>query len=331
MTAGRNVRRLYSPTIDLSSSNVPRVRFKYFYPTGGFQLNIIASSDGGATWQKIGSASPTGVANWQFAGAAIPGAYKVPNARIGLEAVNAWGSHDAWIDSLIVDEASFILSAVDSVGNWSNPNVWQGGQVPLPGDFVTILSGSKITIDVPVNVGNLSIADTLNFNTVATNTLTVSGNLIIAPTGRLNLFNGTTGRTLRVGRDFILNGTANFSRANAALIMDGTGPQTIAGSGTFTGLPVGVVRLLQITNPTTVTISTTNPFNISSTLNLANGTLNTNGLLSVDNTINDGVITGSCSTWSWKYYRRLDDWSSGNLQPNLHALYRNDACTSPFW
>jgi hypothetical protein len=93
-----------------------------------------------------------------------------------------------------------------------------------------------------------------------------------------------------------LIGTANFSRAGAAVVMNGTSPQSIGGTGTFTGTPVGVVRLLAVNNPAGVTIQPgTNPFNISSTLNLANGTLNTNGLLSIDNTIDDGVTTTSCA------------------------------------
>jgi hypothetical protein len=295
-TAGRNVRRLYSPSFDLSTSNIPWVKFKYFYDSGtAFSLRILASSNNGISWEVIGDAPATGTANWQLRGARIPDAYKVPNARIALEAVNAWGSHDAWIDSLVVEEPSNIVSNSPVTGNWSDPAVWSGGQVPL-GDNVFILSGDNITIDVPVVVNNLTIQGVLGFNTVTTNTLTVEGDLRIFSGGVLNLFNGTSGRTLTLGGNLILNGTANFSRAGAAVVMNGTSPQSITGTGTFTGTPVGVVRLLAISNPAGVTIQPgTNPFNISSTLNLANGTLNTNGLLSIDNTINDGVTTASCA------------------------------------
>jgi hypothetical protein len=76
------------------------VKFKYFYASGtAFTLRILASSNNGTSWEVIGDAPATGTANWQLRGARIPDAYKVPNARIALEAVNAWGSHDAWIDS----------------------------------------------------------------------------------------------------------------------------------------------------------------------------------------------------------------------------------------
>jgi hypothetical protein len=294
-TGGRNVRRLYSPTFDLSTSIRPRVKFKYFYPTGSFTLRILASSNNGISWEVIGDAPATGTANWQLRGARIPDAYKVPNARIALEAVNAYSSHDAWIDSLVVEESSNIVSNSPAVGNWSNPAVWSGGQVPQPGDDVFILPGDSITIDVPVVVNNLTMQGVLGFNTVTTNTLTVAGDLRIFSGGVLNLFNGTSGRTLTLGGNLTLNGTANFSRAGAAVVMNGTSPQSITGTGTFTGTPVGVVRLLAISNPAGVTIQPgTNPFNISSTLNLVRGTLNTNGLLAIDNTINDGVTTASC-------------------------------------
>ncbi len=297
-TAGRNVRRLYSPSFDLSTSTNPRVKFKYFYASGTtFALRILASSNNGISWEVIGEATPTGTANWQLRGARIPDAYKVANARIALEAVNAWGSHDAWIDSLVVEESTNINSQTSVTGNWSNPAVWVGGQVPQPGDNVFI-DNATITIDVPVVVHNLAIlpGSTLGFDANPANTLTVGGFVRIFPTAVLNLFNGTSGRTLFLGGDFLLSGTANFSRNGAALVMNGTSPQVISGTGTFTGTPVGVVRLLAINNPAGVTIDpNTNPFNISSNLNLARGTLTTNGLLSIDNTINDGVTTVSCA------------------------------------
>lgn len=291
-TGGRNVRRIYSPAFDLSSSTSPRVKFKYFYASGSFQLRILASSDNGTTWNVIGSASATGTANWRFTGARIPDAYKVSNARIGLEAVNAWGSHDAWIDSLVVEESTTILSNTSVVGNWSDPAVWNGGVVPQVGDNVIILPNSKITIDVPVNVHDLFIQDTLRFDNITTNTLTVTGDLRITSGGRLNLFNGTSGRTLSLSRNFTLDGTADFSKNGSAFLLNGNLAQSISGSGSFDG---GVVRLLAVDNPNGVTISPTFPlFNISSTLNLARGTLNTNGRLSIDNTNNNSVPTTSC-------------------------------------
>ncbi|MFQ3598140.1 MAG: T9SS type A sorting domain-containing protein [Chloroherpetonaceae bacterium] len=314
-TGGRNVRRLYSPAFDLSTSSKPRVKFKYFYNTGSFALRVLASSDGGVTWNVIASAPPTGTANWQFAGGRIPDDYKVPNARIALEAVNAWSSHDAWIDSLVVEESSTAISTA-SGGNWSNPATWSLGQVPQPGDDVFILPGATVTIDVPVNVQSLSIRGTLDFNTITTNTLTVSGTLGISFGATLNLFNGANGRTLNLGGDLIIDGTANFSRNNAALVMNGISPQTITGSGLFTGTPVGVIRLLAIANPAGVTIApTANPINISSTLNLANGVLNTNGRLSIDNTIDDGVTTANCVV------QRGVGAITGGLNIGLTALY----------
>ncbi|MDW8438518.1 MAG: T9SS type A sorting domain-containing protein [Chloroherpetonaceae bacterium] len=296
-TAGRNVRRLYSPPFDLSASIIPRVRFKYFYPTGSFALRILASSNNGATWEVIGTASPTGSANWVWNGVPIPADYKVANARIALEAVNAWGAHDAWVDSLIVDEATTVIANAVT-GNWSAPTTWVGGQVPLPGDKVVIPSGATITIDMPVNIGGLALfpGSTLGFDANSANTLTITGDLVIQAGGTLNLFNAASGRVLNLTGNLALNGTMNASRSGAAIVMNGLSPQTISGTGNFTGTPVGVVRLLAVANPAGVAIAPgTTPFNISSTLNLVSGTLTTNGLLSIDNTVNDGVTTTSCA------------------------------------
>ncbi len=316
-TAGRNVRRLYSPAFDLSASATPRIRFKYFYSTGSFTLRILASSNGGTTWEVIGTAPATGSANWLWRGAVIPAAYKVANARIALEAVNAWSSHDAWIDSLIVDEASTITANAPG-GNWSAPATWVGGQVPLPGDKVVISSGAVVTIDVPVDIGGLTLSSpsTLDFNNITGNTLTIAGDFTIQSGATFNLFNGASGRTLNLGGNLTLNGTANCSRVGAAIVMNGTSPQTISGTGNFTGTPVGVVRLLAINNPAGVTIAPgTNPFNISSTLNIVSGTLNTNGLLSIDNTINDGVTTPTCAL------QRGVGSITGGLSVGLTATY----------
>ncbi len=296
-TAGRNVRRLYSPSFDLSSSTLPRVRFKYFYASGSFTLNILASSNNGTTWEVIGTASPTGSGNWVQNGAPIPPAYQVPNARIGLEAINAWSSHDAWIDSLIVDEGATV-AATASGGNWSNPSTWIGGQVPLPGDRVEVSPASTVTIDIPVSgISALSIRAnaTVNFNNVAGNTLTIAGDLNVQPGGTLELFNGTSGRTLTLSGNLVNNGTIAASRLGTFIVFNGTSPQTISGSGTFTGPTIGVVRAMAINNPTLVSISTASPFNISSTLNLVRGALNTQGLLSIDNTIDDGFTSASCA------------------------------------
>ncbi|MFT3911081.1 MAG: hypothetical protein QM737_16800 [Ferruginibacter sp.] len=104
-TAGQNIRRLESPVINLASSTNPIVQFSYALYNGSCTMNLVASADGGANWNIIGTYSSLGAsATWSTKVAVLPAIYKVANAKIGFVANNTWGSYDLFLDAVTVRE-----------------------------------------------------------------------------------------------------------------------------------------------------------------------------------------------------------------------------------
>lgn len=207
---------------------------------------------------------------------------------------NTWGqAQDYTLNVTVAPPASNIVST-GTGGLWSDPATWAGGSVPLNIDNVTIADGATVTIDVLAAVNNLNIGQgasgTLTFNSTTANTLTVTGNLTTMAGSTFNPFNGTTGRVINVGGNLVLDGSADFTKTSTALLLNGTTPQTVSGTGNLgTGSPV---RLLAITNPAGVTLSRS--LSITSTLNLVQGVLSNGTNLTMDNTIG-GVTTTTCA------------------------------------
>ncbi|MBK7173176.1 MAG: T9SS type A sorting domain-containing protein [Bacteroidales bacterium] len=109
-----NVFRLETGDIDLSSSIDPRISFNYFYSSGSAVLRVWASSNGGSTWTNVsGSIAAPGAAWTKMAyNMAV---YNVSNARIALEVTSAYGSHDLWVDNVIIDETPLPLSGIYTI------------------------------------------------------------------------------------------------------------------------------------------------------------------------------------------------------------------------
>jgi hypothetical protein len=109
-TTGQNIRRLESPSIDLSAAGNPVVQFAYSLYGGTCTMNLVASNDGGTTWNTLGTYSSLGSSNaWSVQVVTLPAIYKVANAKIGFVANNTWGSYDLFLDAVSVREA--VLSA----------------------------------------------------------------------------------------------------------------------------------------------------------------------------------------------------------------------------
>ena len=85
-TAGYGSRRMESPTMNLSASTSPYVRFYYVYGAASSTLNarVMASSNGGTTWNSIMQISGNGANTWQRINVLIPAAYRTATAKIGF-------------------------------------------------------------------------------------------------------------------------------------------------------------------------------------------------------------------------------------------------------
>ncbi len=184
-------------------------------------------------------------------------------------------------------------------GLWSSPATWAGGIVPVAGDNVTIADGAIVTVDQLVSgINSLTIGQgtsgILQWGS-ATNTMTLFGNLTIRAGAKFLPYSSiSNGQTINVGGDFINDGYANLSVAvttNTVLAFTGSQQaggslaQTLGGTGTFQGNGTnGFIRVLFFQTNGNSSITTTQ--NLTTTnFASATGTLNTNGKLTVDNTI----------------------------------------------
>ncbi len=192
----------------------------------------------------------------------------------------------AAVDNIsLVASASIPTFTASSIGGlWSSPATWSGGAVPGPGADVDIPAGAIVTIDQAVTVRNLSVSGSLQWNGTS-NAMTASGNILINAGGNFLAYTtGGVGQTLTVGGNFTNNGYANLAMASTALTFNGAG-STLSGTGTFQGNGTdGIIRFLSFSNLGSNTISTTQNIITTSFVHSA-GSLNTNGKLKIDNTV----------------------------------------------
>jgi hypothetical protein len=167
--------------------------------------------------------------------------------------------------------------------------------VPVPGDNVTIADGSIVTIDqVVTGINNLTIGQgtsgILQWNGT-TNAMTLFGNLTVSAGAKLLQYTTTgTGQSISIGGNYTNNGfvSSSFSTIvmNGSQQAGGSLAQTISGTGTFldNGAGKGIIRTLTFATTGSSTINTAQNIVCSGFNHLA-GSLNTNGKLSIDNTL----------------------------------------------
>ncbi|NBO61015.1 MAG: hypothetical protein EBU82_08600, partial [Flavobacteriia bacterium] len=190
-----------------------------------------------------------------------------------------------------------VATATATGGLWSSPATWVAGVVPNAASTVIIPAGSIVTVDQITNIASLDVSGILQWNTTS-NAMTVLGNITINAGGKFLPYTtstgGTTGIAINAGGDFINNGYCNFS-AGASVInflnfngsqqVGGSLNQTLGGSGVFEGNGVkGIIRGLAFQTTGTCTINTAQDLIVNAEIAHTNGTLNTNGKLTLDNT-----------------------------------------------
>lgn len=163
-------------------------------------------------------------------------------------------------------------------GDFSDPTVWDLGYVPSPADNAVVLAGHTVAIDNKIlGVDNLFISGAsaiLNFG-VNTDEFTVTNDLLVSGTGaRFNVWNGTTGRSLKVGHniDLVSGGRLDISIGTGTL---GFGQLTLFGSTVQTISSDGS----GILGGTTTSTTTTNTSGIIGQLNINNTSLATPNII----------------------------------------------------
>lgn len=121
-------------------------------------------------------------------------------------------------------------------GNWGSASTWDANAVPTAADNATVAIGHTVTVDaVNQSINNLIVRGTLDYATTPT-TFNVNGNLSVNNGGLVNVFNGTTGKSLTVSGNILNDGNINISVGTTTagtLTLNGTSVQNVSGSGTW--------------------------------------------------------------------------------------------------
>ena len=223
----------------------------------------------------------------------------------------------ASIDNISVSSQAAATFTSAATGNWSDPATW-GGSVPSPADNAVIAAGHSVTIDaIGQGAQSVTVAGTLTFGTTPTELQ--AKDLTVETGGLVNVFAGTSTKTLRVSGNLVNNGRINTlaGTSNSTLNLNGTTTQTVSGTGVWGGTvssvgttnEVGVIGSLSITNTSSaipcVNYTMGGSLRIRSTLTLTGATnLNTAtwirgnyaaGSLTVNG--NGGVYNGTYGHW----------------------------------
>lgn len=134
-----------------------------------------------------------------------------------------------------------------ATGNYGSASTWDANSVPTLYDTVVISTGHVVTIDAAgQSLNNLTVNGTLTYGATPTS-FSVLGNLTVNAGGLVNVFNGTTGKTLTVAGNITNNGTMDFSVGGAGnsstgssfLVLNGNNVQTVGGLGSFVNNKIG--------------------------------------------------------------------------------------------
>jgi len=243
-------RRMESPSMNLSASTSPYVRFWMFYGNSSLNLNlrVVASNDGGVTWNTLMFISPNAGINgtigsttpWQRINVVVPNAYKVANAKIGIELTSSWSTNNVFIDDITVEE--FTPTTITSLasGLWNATSTWVGGIVPTADNNVVIAATHVVNMNVnAARAQNVTVNGTLQYNGTLTNEiLHVFGDLSIAAAGTFSAGSGGTAKKIYVGGSINNAGTITFQTATNAtgeiVWLGGTSASTFNNTGTLT-------------------------------------------------------------------------------------------------
>ncbi|MFN6038948.1 MAG: beta strand repeat-containing protein [Bacteroidota bacterium] len=231
----------------------------------------------------------TAYATYNYATSVSPGTVQRLIITFRQDGVSPYGA--GALDEILVTSAAPVnYTSTAGGGLWSSPATWVGGTVPTTCNNVTIPSGSIVTVDQTINLTDLNLDGILQWNgttpSTTVNVLNVSGNFTIGSTGRLHPYNtARVGASINVTGSFTNNGYANLSLIGG-LTFNGTNC-TLGGTGFFEGDgTVGQVRAITFTGNGSYSVSTTQNLVVHTTMSqTGSGTLNTNGKLSINNTV----------------------------------------------
>ena len=243
-----------------------------YTPVGLDVQNSVPATIAGATSVAYGSINAVTQKAFGF----IPPSFAGTTVRLIFMWSNGNGggtNPPAAIDNIsLVSRAGGSEIASVQTGNYTDAATWDAGYVPSSADDVVINGGHTVTIDNRnLGANNMYIAGAsavVDFGVVS-DEFTVNNDLLISGSGaRFNVYNGTTGKSLKVGHniDIVSSGRLDISVGSTGvgagnLTLFGSELQTISSDGTgiiggtvastTTTNTVGIINQLTVTNTST--------------------------------------------------------------------------------
>lgn len=321
-------RRMESPVINLASATSPYVRFWFFcaYASDRLQVRVVASNDGGTTWNPIMTVAPNfqqtvtvaSSSPWQRINVKIPSAYFTSNTKIGVEMTNSWGTNPIFIDDVSVEEFTPTTITSAGTGLWSNTATWVGGIIPNADNNVVIAASHVVNLDNNITrCQDMTINGTLQYNGTSTAQLFQNfGNLTINAGGTYFSGNGTTGKRSYFGGSITNNGTLNFQPGTSI-----TGCLVWLGfTGNYSG--TGVItnnRVPVVVHAAPGGVQYASSFTISNTCDLYLGTVNASNL----------VLGNPPAAVAFNTERYLGAFSNAPTFNNTNVTQRNLSFVNP--
>lgn len=172
----------------------------------------------GATFLGFGQSQTTA----QNAFIQIPATYAGTTFRLIFSWKNEVGGTDppAIIDNISLTAAPPQMFTAITSGPFTTASTWNKNAVPGQLDSIKIESGLTVTADASAStVAYAEIGGTLTYATTATS-FNTTGDFKVNTTGFVNVFNGTTGKTLNIAGNLINNGSIDLSKTGATLVLN---------------------------------------------------------------------------------------------------------------
>ena len=292
----------------------------FYGPTTITPVGVNAHPGNGTTNVPAGIAGATNIGFGQDQASIQTANYSLPASLAGttIRIFFVWKSDGsdgvnppAAIDNISMTSrmpGNFISIAT---GNYGAASTWDGNIVPEVVDNITISTGHTVTINAASQAAkNVIVNGTLDYGTTPT-AFDIAGDLTVNSGGTVNVYNGTTGKTLNVAGNVINNGSMNVSVGTTGaglLVFNGSTVQSLTGTGTFVN---NMIRNLTFSNTSTIYPNINWGFNnvsVEYNLNISNAkiALGTNKLTfgtsasAAGNTFtftNGGFIGGKFARW----------------------------------
>ncbi|MCO6146486.1 T9SS type A sorting domain-containing protein [Flavobacterium sp. NRK1] len=259
----------------------------FIAPTTITPVGVNTHPGSGATLVPAGISGATFIGNGNLQGTSQTANYYLPSSLAGttFRLIFSWKSDtsDGAQPPAAIDNISLTSSLPGNFvsvasGNWSSPSTWNLNAVPTTFDSsVTIAAGHTVTIDAAGQGSpNTTVNGVLNYGSTPSS-FTIAGNLNVGAAGAVNVYEGTTGKTLFVSGNIVNDGSMNVSVGSTSsgnLTFNGSGVQTLSGTGSFVN---NVIRNL-VFNNTSPSIPNINwQFNnlsVDYNLNISNAKIN---------------------------------------------------------